>query len=51
MNQLRDAMNWAMSHVAPAQPPPAATEIHWVHTGHRTATGGPPDRPEDSDDF
>lgn len=47
MDQLREAMNWAMSRHAEKYPP--ELQVHWVHTGHHTSPGDP-QHPEGEDD-
>jgi DNA-binding response OmpR family regulator len=49
MNQLREAMNWALSrHV---EKYPEELQVHWVHTGHHERPDGPHDPSRENDDY
>jgi CheY-like chemotaxis protein len=50
MNQLREAMNWALGHPEPTEV--GERELHWVHHGdQRASADGPKAAPGESDDF
>ena len=49
MDQLREAMRWAMGHNAERQA--EDLEIHWVHRGRHAVPDRPQDTASDSDDF